>query len=316
VQAEHDALIVSARCEASTFARRPRLVSLTSELAHPSDGRFDVWYAEVEDDVGVGVFVVQSAADATGLGPGVFALRRLEGPAEEFPIERLGPPGIRDADLEVRRLTRHRVQSIARKLGRMKVAALPLREELDALARHYHHLQIEHQNASPGSSARRHLEDKLLRVRERIDRVLEEWVPEEELRESWRRYLQHHGPEPDGPPAIEPVVFRGRSEVTGSILEIRGSEDELRVEVDGALIERIEADKDFASTAPVVPYRVNENEFVEIFQASDEALQALSDFLERGESPPWEHASELLEDGLVDVHFAFTPRGHRALARA
>ena len=43
---------------------------------------------------------------------------------------------------------------------------------------------------------------------------------------------------------------------------------------------------------------------------------ALADFLERGESPPWEHASELLEDGLIDVHFALTPRGHRALARA
>ena len=198
----------------------------------------------------------------------------------------------------------------------MRVELLPLREELEALARHYHHLQVEHQNASPGSSPRRHLEDKLLRVRERFDRVLEEWVPEEELREPWRAYLDHHGPEPEGPPAIQPVVFRGRSEVTGSIVEIRGSEDELRVEVDGALIERIVAEKEFASTAPVAPYRLNENEFGEIFAASDEALQALSDFLDRGESPPWEHASELLADGLIDVHFALTPRGHRALARA
>jgi hypothetical protein len=198
----------------------------------------------------------------------------------------------------------------------MKVASLPLHEELDALARHYHHLQVEHQNAQPESSLRRRLEDKLLHVRERLDRVLEEWVPEEELRQAWRAYLEHHGPEPDGPAAIQPVVFRGTSEVTGSIVEIRGSGDELRVEVDGALIERVTAEKEFSSMEPVVRYRVNENEYDEIFAASAEALQALADFLERGESPPWEHASELLEDGLIDVHFALTPRGHRALARA
>ena len=198
----------------------------------------------------------------------------------------------------------------------MKIETLPLREELEALTRHYHHLQVEHQNASPGSSVRRHLEDKLLRVRERFDRVLGEWVPEEELREAWRAYLDHHGPEPDGPPAIEPVVFRGRSEVTGSIVEIRGSGDELRVEVDGTLVERVAAEEDFASRRPVVTFRLNNQEFEEIFEASDEALQALAEFLDRSESPPWEHASELFANGLVDVHFALTPRGHRALARA
>jgi hypothetical protein len=198
----------------------------------------------------------------------------------------------------------------------MKIETLPLREELEALSRHYHHLQVEHQNASPGSSVRRHLEDKLLRVRERFDRVLEEWLPEEELHEAWRAYLDHHGPEPEGPPAIEPVVFRGRSEVTGSIVEIRGSGDELRVEVDGTLVERVAAEEDFASRKPVVTFRLNNQEFEEIFEASDEALQALAEFLDRGESPPWEHASELLADGLIDIHVALTPRGHRALARS
>jgi hypothetical protein len=196
----------------------------------------------------------------------------------------------------------------------MKLETLPLREELEALTRHYHHLQVEHQNAQPESSPRRHLEDKLLRVRERFDRVLEEWVPEEELREAWRGYLDHHGPEPDGPPAIEPVVFRGRSEVTGSIVEIRGLGDDLRVEVDGAFIERVAGEKDFAGTETLARFRMNENDYEEIFAVSEEALQALAEFLERGDSPPWEHASELLADGLIDVHFALTPRGHRALA--
>ena len=196
----------------------------------------------------------------------------------------------------------------------MKVAVLPLHEELDALARHYHHLQVEHQNAQPESSNRRRLEEKLLRAREQLERVLEEWVPEEQLREAWRAYLNHHGPEPDGPPAIQPLVFRGRSEVTGSIIEIRGSGDELRVEVDRGLVERVAAEKDFSSPEPVVRYRLNENEYDEIFAASDEPLQALAEFLDRGESPPWQHASELLADGLIDVHFALTLRGHRALA--
>jgi hypothetical protein len=196
----------------------------------------------------------------------------------------------------------------------VKLEALPLREELEALARHYQHLQVEHQNASSGSSARRHLEDKLLRVRERFERVLSEWVPEEELREAWRAFLEHHGPVPDGPSAMEPVVFRGRSKVTGSVVEIRESGDELRVEVDGSLVERVAAEKDFAATEPVVTFRLNGQEFEELFEASDEALQALAEFLERGESPPWEYASELLADGLIDVHFALTPRGRRAVA--
>jgi primosomal protein N'' len=197
----------------------------------------------------------------------------------------------------------------------VKLETLPLREELEALSRHYRHLQVEHQNAGPGSSARRHLEDKLGLVRERFDRVLAEWVPEEETRDGWRAYLDGHGPEPVGPGAIQPVVFRGRSEVTGSIVEILGSGEELLVEVDGSLVERVAAERDFSSREPVVTFRLNNQDFKETFEASEDALQALADFVERGQSPPWEYASELLSDGLVDGHFALTPRGHRALAR-
>lgn len=55
-------------------------------------------------------------------------------------------------------------------------------------------------------------------------------------------------------------------------------------------------------------------EFTETFEVSTEALDALADFSERGGNPPWEHASELLADGLIDVHFALPARGRRALA--
>jgi hypothetical protein len=59
---------------------------------------------------------------------------------------------------------------------------------------------------------------------------------------------------------------------------------------------------------------LNGNEFEEIFDVSPEALQALTEFVEREGNPAWEHAAELLADGLIDVHFELTPRGRRALA--
>lgn len=187
---------------------------------------------------------------------------------------------------------------------------LPRRELLEALVRHYHHLQNEHQRAAPESSARRKLGERLLDVQERFDRVLAEWVPEEDLAFEWRQHLHYRAPEPSGPPPLRPLVFRGRSEV-GSVVEIRvQQEGELEVVLDGSLVERLLVD----DPQSVSSYRFNGTEFAETFTAPDVALQALADFVEQGESPPWEHAESLLADGLVDVHFALTPRGRRALA--
>ena len=202
--------------------------------------------------------------------------------------------------------------------GRLRpghLGALPRREELEALARHYHHLQNEHKRAAPQGGTRRRIEDRLLQVRRRFDQVLYEWVPEEDFRRVWLDHLHYRAPKPPGPPPIRPLVFRGRSEAR-SIVEIRGKKgEELDVEIDGALAERIAAAKDFAVTAAPARYRYNRSEFRETFSASPDALQALADFLAEGGSPPWQHASELLGDGLIDVHVALTPRGRRALAR-
>jgi hypothetical protein len=198
----------------------------------------------------------------------------------------------------------------------VSVETLPRREELQALVRHYRHLQNEHIRAPVDSAPRRRIEEKLLDVRERFDRVLEEWVPDEELRRAWREHLHNRAPEPDGPEAIRPLVFAGRSEVTGSEVEIREREaEELEVTVDGTLIERVDADEDFSVTVLPARFRLNGNEFVEIFNASPEALRALADFIDaEGESPPWDYATELLADGLIDSNFGLTPRGRRALA--
>lgn len=189
-----------------------------------------------------------------------------------------------------------------------------MHEELDALARHYHHLHNEVERSDPESSTRRKLQDRLSEVRERFDRLLEEWVSDEELKQEWRDYLHTRVPEPDGPPPIEPLVFQGRTDA-GSIVEVRGSKDEFGVWVDGSLQERIAAEKDLSVDKPVFHFRWDGKEIEETFGASGEALRALDDYLQtEGAAPPWEYASELLADGLIDVHFDLTPRGRRAHA--
>jgi hypothetical protein len=197
---------------------------------------------------------------------------------------------------------------------RAELDALPLREELEALARSYHHLHNEVERAHAESSVRRELEDKVLDVRERFDRVLDEWVTDPDLREAWRAHLHNRAAEPDEPSAIRPLVFQGRSDDTGSVVEIRRG-DGLEVVVDGSLVERVVADKDFEGEAQRAQFRLNGTVFHETFNASPAALEALREFTETSSTPPWDHASELLADGLIDVHFDLTPRGRRSLAR-
>jgi hypothetical protein len=144
--------------------------------------------------------------------------------------------------------------------------------------------------------------------------VLDEWVQDEELKEEWREYLHNRVPEPDGPPGIEPLAFQGRT-YAGSTVELRGSNDEFGVWVDGTLQERIGAEKDLSVGKPVLHFRWDGKELEETFTASQEALRALDVYLDSdGAAPPWEYASELLADGVIDRHFALTPRGRRAQA--
>jgi hypothetical protein len=200
-------------------------------------------------------------------------------------------------------------------LESLPLQALPRRELLDALARHYHHLQNEHKRAAPESGMRRRIEKRMLDVRERFDRALSEWVLEPELQQAWGEYLHYRASEPAGPPAIRPLLFRGISDA-GSVAEIRGKQgEELEVVIDGSLVERVAALKDLARVDVPARFRLEPHEFVETFSASADALKALEDFLaQEGSPPPWEHAEELLADGLIETHFAVTPRGRRALA--
>lgn len=93
---------------------------------------------------------------------------------------------------------------------------------------------------------RRRIGERPLDVRECFERVLEEWVAEDDLREGWRRHLHYRAAVPEGPAAIRPFGFRGVSDA-GSVVEIRGRNgDELDVVVDGSLVERIAANVDVA----------------------------------------------------------------------
>jgi hypothetical protein len=195
------------------------------------------------------------------------------------------------------------------------VEELPRREVLQTLARHYHHLQNEHKRAGLESGVRRRIEEQLLEVRERFDRLLEEWVPDAELRQAWREHLHNRVAAPAGPAAIRPLVFRGRSEAA-AVVEVRGKGgDELEVEIDGSVVARIAGEKDFTPVIPSFRWRFDGVEFEELFDVSSEALDALADSLREDQPPPWAHSTELLADGLIDTHAALTPRGRRALSR-
>jgi hypothetical protein len=195
------------------------------------------------------------------------------------------------------------------------LAALPRREVLETLVHRYYHVRQEHKRAHPGSRYRRRIEDRQMDVRERFERSLAEWVRDGELRDAWRAHLEYRGAAPREPASIRPLVFEGVSESSGSVVEIRGTKGEqLTVEVDGALVERIPYDDAFAATQPPVTFLVARAGFVEAFSASADALEALATFREEGGSPPWEYVEELLGDGLIDPTAALTPRGHRAHA--
>jgi hypothetical protein len=199
--------------------------------------------------------------------------------------------------------------------SRDQPAESPRREELEALVRYYHHLQNEHKRAAPGGRVRRRIEDRMLEVQERFERLLAEWVTDDELVLAWRDHLHNRTPAPDGPLPIRPLVFRGEN-AAGAVAEVRRKGDELSVTVDGTLAERLHV-KDFPARGPSVELRVSDTDFTETFTASDEALAALGAFLADGDGlPPWDYAAELLADGLIDVHFALTQRGRRALSRS
>ncbi|MER3409786.1 MAG: hypothetical protein C4306_06750 [Thermoleophilia bacterium] len=190
-----------------------------------------------------------------------------------------------------------------------------VRLELEQIVAEYHHLRAEHRRAGPESSVRRRMEARLEELDRRFERLLEEWVPEERLRQAWREYLHGEGPEPPEPEPIPPLLYRGRAE-SGSLVEVRERFDgDCDVLVDGTLVERVSAEELKKEKCAPLTFRVGEEEFHEVFAAPAPALEALRAYFASPDGePPWEHALALAADGLVDRTFALTARGCRFLA--
>jgi hypothetical protein len=191
------------------------------------------------------------------------------------------------------------------------------RDELEAVVREYKHLREEHRRAGSTGRVRRHMEARLRRLESRFERLLDGWSATEELRAAWRAHLHGDAPEPAEPTAPRPLVFRGRAE-TGSVVEIRERADgDYAVEVDGRQVERIAGGLDFSGKTAAGTFTLAGVAYRETFSVSRPALEALAAFAAGGEPrPSGPSARELLAEGLIDRHWALTPRGRRALGRA
>lgn len=190
------------------------------------------------------------------------------------------------------------------------------RDELESIVREYRHLREEHRRAGAESRVRRRMESRLHELELRFEKLLDEWAPDEELQVAWRAHLHQDAPEPAQPVATRRLVLRGVAE-TGSVVEIRARADgDYDVELDGHVLERVLEQRDlFPAKEGAGTFTVDGMVFHEAFSASAPALEALAEFVaEREPHPPWSYAAELAADGLIDMDFGLTPRGHRALA--
>jgi hypothetical protein len=200
-------------------------------------------------------------------------------------------------------------------VSRAATSAGVSRDELEAIVAEHRHVLEEHRRAHVESRVRRHMETRLHRLEARFDQLLDEWALSEELRRGWRAHLHEGAPAPPQPALARPLLFRGAAE-SGSVVEIRERPDgDYDVVVDGTLVERIEAQLDFAGLGPH-DFELNGVVFREVFASVTPAIEALRDFVsEEVLEPPWAFASQLKAEGLIDAHFGLTARGRRALAR-
>lgn len=188
------------------------------------------------------------------------------------------------------------------------------RDELEAIVWEFRHVQAEHRKAGDESAARRRFAERLHELERDLERLLAEWVPDEGTQRAWREHLHHGAPEPAEPAPRPPLAFRGRSDA-GTIVEVRERNGGYEVEIDGRPAGGTVADRELAARALPLTFAFEDLRFRETFGVPPAALEALRAFV-AGEArrPPWRYAAALAADGLVDRHFALTPRGDRALA--
>ncbi|HEY8377394.1 MAG TPA: host attachment protein [Nannocystis sp.] len=191
----------------------------------------------------------------------------------------------------------------------------PLADVLVRLAAEYRHFQQEHEREPAERPTRRVLAGKMRKLGEQFTQLVERWIDDEELRARWTAHLLTGGDPPDEPHFEPPPLFAGITEA-GSRVEIRVADDGgYDLLVDGR-IERHETTRWHLDPDMIEPLRIGEYTCREVFDAPEEAIEALREFVATpGAEPPWKFARELFADGLIDLNFGLMPRGRRAIGR-
>ena len=184
---------------------------------------------------------------------------------------------------------------------------------LRALAHRQADLHRRHAAAGDVSADRRRLEQAMADDRRAFARLLVEHVEDESARAAGRAAFDRHGPVPAAPAdVLGRLVYRGTTEVGTELEIVERADGEHEVLLAGAVAERVVDRLRLPAHATDV-LDLGGTRSRERFASSRAALDALAASGREGATPPWDHADELLADGLVDDHVAVTDRGRRAL---
>jgi protein required for attachment to host cells len=186
-------------------------------------------------------------------------------------------------------------------------------EALRNFAREYRQVREQHERESPQGATRRRLKQDMDRIAHSYERLLGQWVTDDDLRQAWRDHLYRGGVVPNRPQLAVPPLFRGRTD-SGARVEIMAAPDGgYDLLNDGSLAEHHEIPWHL-DPERIDPVQIGAWTCEEVFSAPEEAVAALDEFLTQPTaSPPWRWAQVLYEDGLVDADFGLTPRGARRL---
>lgn len=189
------------------------------------------------------------------------------------------------------------------------------RDEFLLLVDAFHHERETHRRAAPGTHARSAAAARLRDLDAAFERRLRAWAADERLRQAWRKTLHHGAPAPHEPGPLPKVAFRGRSDAGSEAVAFAGADGMVDLHIDGTLARRLPSlaltTRGGHATLEIDGLPV----FEERFAAPRAAREALDAWVSHPDgAPPWLHAAALVTDGLIDRHFALTPRGRRALA--
>lgn len=185
---------------------------------------------------------------------------------------------------------------------------------LRQLAGEFHRLKSTNKSiGGPEGHQRRQHTKGLDELEQAFERLLTHWVSEPGRREAWRAHFHHLAPEPaePAPPQLPPPLFKGRNEL-GRTMEIRPAPDAaFDLLVEGHPLRHL-GEPLRLSAQRLHALHVEGMAFSEVFDVPEEAQQALDDYFAAPSGEvPWQHAPELFEDGLIDIHFSLTERGQR-----